>query len=527
MTAPTSSSRRFSFLKAFIVVALAQSSVAAVVDPAVLDACPGYSATNVKTSRSGLTAQLVLRGLACNVFGNDTERLSLSVVYETRNRIHLKITDASQARYEVPESVFPRPQAQSVPSRSSNIQFNYTVSPFSFSIYRTSTREVLFSTSSHPIIFEPQYLRVKTRLPANANIYGLGEHTNPFRLPTDNTTLTLWSRDAYGIPVGTNLYGNHPVYFEHRTTGTHGVLLLNSNGMDVKLSSGEPGGPALEYNVIGGVLDFYFFAGSENDPTQVARQYAEVAGLPAEVPYWGFGFHQCRFGYKDFVDVASVISRYAAAGIPLETMWTDIDYMDRRRIFTLDPDYFPLPRMREIVQYLHNHDQKYIVMTDPAVPYLPDEGYTPYDHGKELDIWLKAANGSESLGVVWPGVTVFPDWFHPNIQQYWTDEFLSFYSPETGLDIDGVWIDMNEPANFCNLPCDNPFEQAIEQNMPPPRTTLPPDPNAPIFVNATSSSSSELKKREDLLNPPYAINNAAGPISSRTAFVRAYTLSSL
>jgi hypothetical protein len=27
---------------------------------------------------------------------------------------------------------------------------------------------------------------------------------------------------------------------------------------------------------------------------------------------------------KDFVDVANVISRYLAAGIPLETMWTDI-----------------------------------------------------------------------------------------------------------------------------------------------------------------------------------------------------------
>ena len=33
--------------------------------------------------------------------------------------------------------------------------------------------------------------------------------------------------------------------------------------------------------------------------------------------------------------------------------------MQGRRIFTVDPNYFPLARMREIVNYLHSHDQKY------------------------------------------------------------------------------------------------------------------------------------------------------------------------
>ncbi|KAF8814165.1 hypothetical protein BYT27DRAFT_7052536, partial [Phlegmacium glaucopus] len=89
--------------------------------------------------------------------------------------IHMKITDPSTPRYEVPESVFPRPDSDpTVASQWAKIGFDYTPSPFSFSIYRTSTKEVLFSTASHPLIFEPQYLRVKTRLPADANIYGLG-----------------------------------------------------------------------------------------------------------------------------------------------------------------------------------------------------------------------------------------------------------------------------------------------------------------------------------------------------------------
>jgi alpha-glucosidase len=35
------------------------------------------------------------------------------------------------------------------------------------------------------------------------------------------------------------------------------------------------------------------------------------------------------------------------------------DYMHEGRIFTMDPEYFPTPRMREIIDYLHNHNQHY------------------------------------------------------------------------------------------------------------------------------------------------------------------------
>lgn len=53
------------------------------VDPALLDACPGYNATNVKVDGPKLTAKLVLAGAPCKVFGNDIKVLDLTVVYET------------------------------------------------------------------------------------------------------------------------------------------------------------------------------------------------------------------------------------------------------------------------------------------------------------------------------------------------------------------------------------------------------------------------------------------------------------
>lgn len=325
-----------------------------------LAACPGYEVSNVKSTTTVLTADLTLAGPACNAYGDDLKDLTLEVTYETGTRLHVKIQDAANSVYQVPESVFPRPRSSNG-STKAVLSFSYVESPFSFNVTRGDTGEVLFDTSAASLVFETQYLRLRTRLPENPNLYGLGEHSDPFRLNTTDYIRTLWSQDAYGTPNAANLYGNHPVYFEHRgSQGTHGVFLLNSNGIDVFINNTEESGQYLEYNTLGGVFDFYFVAGP--GPVDVARQYAEVAGLPAMIPYWGLGFHQCRYGYQDVYDVAEVIYNYSQASIPLETMWTDIDYMNLRRVFSLDPERFPLDLMQQLVAHLHASDQQYIVM---------------------------------------------------------------------------------------------------------------------------------------------------------------------
>ena len=232
------------------------------------------------------------------------------------------VYDRDEIVYQIPESVIPRPQG-TVSSDDSLLAVHIVESPFSFSVIRKDSKETIFDTHGSNLIFEDQYLRLRTSLPPEPKLYGLGEHTDPMMLNTTNYSRTLWTRDSDKVPPGRNLYGAHPVYFENRpaSNSAHGVVLLNSNGMDVKINSDDQG-QYLEYNTIGGIVDLYFLAGPS--PVKVAQQYSEVSGKAAMVPYWAFGFHQCRYGYRDVYEVAEVVANYSAANIPVETMWTDI-----------------------------------------------------------------------------------------------------------------------------------------------------------------------------------------------------------
>lgn len=73
-------------------------------DPSAVDAqsvCPGYKASQVKESDSGLTAVLKLAGAPCNVYGNDIEVLNLQVEYQSANRLAVNIAPANIVSYEI------------------------------------------------------------------------------------------------------------------------------------------------------------------------------------------------------------------------------------------------------------------------------------------------------------------------------------------------------------------------------------------------------------------------------------------
>jgi alpha-glucosidase len=105
---------------------------------------------------------------------------------------------------------------------AAQIKFTHTTASFSFNVSRFCTGEVVHDR-------EPcAHLRAAIPAPKDyAPTYG--EYLRP-------------RRTHRAIPVG-----NHPVYFEHCPYGgTHGVFLLSSSGMDVKIRSDSTNATTLE-----------------------------------------------------------------------------------------------------------------------------------------------------------------------------------------------------------------------------------------------------------------------------------------
>ncbi|XP_010901697.3 lysosomal alpha-glucosidase isoform X2 [Esox lucius] len=394
---------------------------------------PSYSLVSLNQTEQGEVGTLVRT--VKTYYPKDVLTLQLEVLYETDHRLRVRISDPSASRFEVPIAVPNATEKASSPAYSVELSKD----PFGLVVKRTSSGTVLLNTTVAPLFFCDQFLQLSSSL-SSQYVYGLGEHRSSFLHDIHWNTLTMWARDAAPMEL-TNLYGAHPFYLtmEEGGRGTaHGFFLLNSNAMDVVL---QPG-PAVTWRTIGGILDFYVFLGP--DPASVIGQYLEVVGYPSMPVYWALGYHLCRWGYGSSSATWDVVKNMRNYGIPQDVQWNDIDYMDHALDFTFDPANFST--LPDMVKDLHNHGQRYVMILDPGISSVQQEGrYWPYDEGLKRGVFINHSDGKTLIGKVWPGQTAFPDFSDPVTHEWWYDNLKRFHDQ---VPFDGLWIDMNEPSNF-------------------------------------------------------------------------------
>lgn len=400
----------------------------------------GYTADRVSNPDSTHIEAKLTRMNAPSLFGADIKDLTFHGEMQTENRFRFKITDAKQARFEVPHENVKAPA--NPPTGPLKYKVEIVQKPFGVKIWRTTPEKLLFDTTIGPLVFADQYLQLSAKLPSH-NIYGLGEHVHQtFRHDTNWRTWPIFTRDSFPNGGTHNLYGHYPYFtcLEDESGQSIGVFLMNSNAMEVTI---QPA-PAVTFRTIGGVLDFYVLVG--DTPEAVVDEFTKLIGRPFIPPYWSLGFQISRWDYGSLDAVKEVVERNRNASLPYDVQYTDIDYMEEKKIFTYDLVKFAdLPNFAD---YMHDKGQKYIVILDPAVSTgrRLNGPYDTVDRGHAAKVWVTESDGETPLvGEVWPGETVFPDFTNEACIKWWVDEISRFHKE---VKHDALWIDMNEISNF-------------------------------------------------------------------------------
>ncbi|XP_054432879.1 sucrase-isomaltase, intestinal [Pteronotus mesoamericanus] len=437
-----------------------------------------YLVTSTKYSSMGITADLQLNTANARrkLPSKSISTLRVEVKYHKNDMLQFKIYDPQNKRYEVPVPLnIPTTPTSTYENRLYDAEIKEN--PFGIQIRRRSTGKVIWDSHLPGFAFNDQFIQISTRLPSEY-IYGFGEveHT-AFKRDLNWHTWGMFTRDQ---PPGykLNSYGFHPYYMALEDEDhAHGVLLLNSNAMDVTF---QPT-PALTYRIIGGILDFYMFLGPT--PEVATKQYHEVIGRPVMPPYWALGFQLCRYGYRNTSEVQQVFDDMVKAQIPYDVQYTDIDYMERQLDFTIGERFHDLP---QFVDKIRNEGMRYIIILDPAISGNETKPYPAFERGREKDVFVKWPNTSDICWAkVWPdlpNITInesltedeavnasrahvaFPDFFRNSTAQWWEREIIDFYNNQ--MKFDGLWIDMNEPSSFVNGATTNQCRNR-ELNYPP------------------------------------------------------------
>ena len=271
-------------------------------------------------------------------------------------------------------------------------------------------------------------------LDKNGGIYGLGQNSRGINkrgwtytsYATDDPSHTEFVRKLYGahnffIIDGRDRFG---VFIDHPGEVEFDMGYADMNKICITPVSMD--------------MDVYIIEG--DSLKDIVHQFRTLVGRSYIAPRWALGYGQSRWGYDCAADIRRVCRMHRENNIPLDMIYVDIDYMDGYRNFTVDDKAYP--NFPAFVEEMQSQNIHLIPIIDAGCK--AESGYFVDDEGVEKGYFVKEADGSEFVGVVWPGEVHFPDFLNPDARRWFGDKYKILMDQG----IDGFWNDMNEPAIF-------------------------------------------------------------------------------
>lgn len=280
-----------------------------------------------------------------------------------------------------------------------------------------------------------EQLQFEYTLENEEKVYGLGENVRGIN-KRGWIYKSCCADEPNHLEDRTSLYASHNflvldggkeqfgVFFDYPGIITFDVGYTHLNELKITLS--EPD------------ADVYVMTGESI--LDIVKQFRQLIGRSYIPPKWAFGYQQSRWGYMNEDDIREVVKGHREKKIPLESIYMDIDYMERFKNFTVNQERFPdFPEFVKEMKAQHIH---LVPIIDAGVKV--EEGYDVYEEGIEKGYFCKKENGEYFVAGVWPGKVHFPDVLNKEAREW----FGNKYQVLLDQGIEGFWNDMNEPSIF-------------------------------------------------------------------------------
>ncbi len=324
---------------------------------------------------------------------------------------------------------------EAVEFRTSELIVRIRKSPLGVTFLDLGGKVILEDDPQHAVSWHGTQFRIWKLMPQDEHYFGLGDKAGP--IDHRDQAFTMWNTDAFGWEAGTDpLYKSIPFFMGVRNGAAYGVFLDNTYRSSFDF--GKELRDVLSFGADGGELNYYFFYGP--DPKKVVEEYTALTGRTPLPPLFALGYQQSRYSYFPEARVRAIASEFRTRKIPADVLYLDIDYENGYRSFTVDRKRFP--NFEGMIHDLGQQGFKIVTIVDLHLKREP--GYRPYDEAVKEDHLVKNPDGSEYVGKVWPGDSVFPD-FTRSATRAW---FGTLYADFVRMGVHGIWNDMNEPSVF-------------------------------------------------------------------------------